>query len=981
MSDSNKEEDIESNKYDIDEEDLLDDDGKLNEEERQAELEGEDLFDEDEGFIIGAADDKKEMQKLRKLGLDNDEYDEDFIDDDMDYEDNMKARRAAERHINVKRKQEGGFEKNSFWKNLEDQLDVDDEEEDIFDKVAEKVAKRRENVHMSSLEADIPDLSNLESAKICLSVNPKEVIFDERYQKAADTCFRFFLHKFSLKDVMGMDMEASDVDGSRRDEEEEDEESMVGSSNQYYIDKIEKMILNDKHTLVVSAKHLIQFHCENLVQWIEFKPEHILEVLHECLMVEAYRISPKLYKGKSCKVVLRDWPYSTQLRNLRCTELNTLVKVTGVCTKRGYVLPKLRVMYLKCNSCETTLSEMPIYFAEGKRPVLPRRCPHCQSATFSVDRVKTAYTDFQKITLQESPGSVPAGRAPRQREVVVTGDLVDKVKPGEEVEVLGIYKTKYDIGLNIKYGFPILHTEIEANNIERKEDIQLSELTEEDIKDILKLSKDPNIRDRIITSIAPAIWGHKDIKTSIAYALFGGVAKGGDKSNANKENTENAAFGVQSKDILNNFKGGHTIRGDINVLLLGDPGLGKSQVLQYIHKTSLRTVYTTGKGASAVGLTAGVRKDYATNEWTLEGGALVLADEGICIIDEFDKMTDKDRVSIHEAMEQQSISISKAGIVTTLRARCAVIAAANPIYGRYDPTLTFKENVDLSDPILSRFDLITVLRDIPNVDEDFYLAEYVVTNHQLSHSKLENSANYQKRIEDLKSVIVSSSAYEPIPQELLQKYIMYARSNCKPSLSDVPYAEISAKLSNFYSRVRQKASASGGYPLTLRHIESIIRIAEANAKMRLSQQIVSKDVDYAIATLLESYVSCQRFAVAKQLSKEFARYRALFRGGHEVLCELVRRTVQQIIQRENLKNASAKAFQNDSESGSEVDTEMLNPNNVFLPLNVFMKTAMQNKFSEYQIVNWMKSKVFNEQYAVIKRDGVEGIISRKFKVA
>lgn len=973
MSDTGSaKEDFESNKYDIEEDDLLDDEGKLDEEERQAELEGEDLFEEEEGFVIGAADEKKEMQKLRKLGLDNDEYDEDFVDDDVDYEDNIKARRAAERHINMQRKQEGRIDRNKFWKNLEDQLEGEDEEEDIFDKVAEKVAKRRENVHLSSDTADIPDLSNLESAKVCLSVNPKEVLFDDRFQQAADTCFRYFLHKFTLKDASSLHLDNSD-------DEEKDDEDGISGSHQYYIEKIEKMILNDQHTLVVSAKHLIQFHCENLVQWIEFKPEQILEVLHECLMVEAYRISPKLYKGRICKVVLKDWPYSTQLRNLRCTELNTLIKVTGVCIKRGYVLPKLRVMYLKCNSCETTLSEVPIYFADGKRPVLPRRCPHCQSSTFSVDRVKTAYTDFQKITLQESPGSVPAGRAPRQREVIVTGDLVDKVKPGEEVEVLGIYKTKYDIGLNIKYGFPILHTEIEANNIERKEDIQLSELTEEDIKDIIKLSKDPHIRERIITSIAPAIWGHKDIKTSIAYALFGGVSKGGDKTSAKTTESEN--FGAQSKDILNNFKGGHTIRGDINVLLLGDPGLGKSQVLQYVHKTCLRTVYTTGKGASAVGLTAGVRKDFATNEWTLEGGALVLADEGICIIDEFDKMTDKDRVSIHEAMEQQSISISKAGIVTTLRARCAVIAAANPIYGRYDPSLTFKENVDLSDPILSRFDLITVLRDVPNVDEDFYLAEYVVTNHQLSHPKLENSANYQKRIEDLKNVIVSSSAYEPIPQELLQKYIMYARSNCKPSLSDVPYAEISAKLSNFYSRVRQKASASGGYPLTLRHIESIIRIAEANAKMRLSQQIVSKDVDYAIATLLESYVSCQRFAVNKQLSKEFARYRALFRGGHEVLCELVRRTVQQIIQRENLKNASQRVFKQDMDSGTESESDILNPNNVFLPLNVFMKTAMQNKFSEYQIVNWMKSKVFNEQYAVIKRNGVEGIISKKFQMS
>merc|ERR1719436_1516481 len=188
-------------------------------------------------------------------------------------------------------------------------------------------------------------------------------------------------------------------------------------------------------------------------------------------------------------------------------------------------------------------------------------------------------------------------------------------------------------------------------------------------------------------------------------------------------------FGGQEKTS----KQKHRVRGDINVLILGDPGVGKSQFLKWIEKNSPRAIYTTGKGASAVGLTASVRRDPMTNEWTLEGGALVLADRGTCLIDEFDKMNEQDRTSIHEAMEQQTISVSKAGIVTTLQARCAVISAANPIKGRYDSTMTFVENVDLTDPILSRFDILAVVRDHVDNVRDEMLAEFVVFNHMRSH--------------------------------------------------------------------------------------------------------------------------------------------------------------------------------------------------------------------------------------------------------
>src|SRR5258708_14622551 len=334
------------------------------------------------------------------------------------------------------------------------------------------------------------------------------------------------------------------------------------------------------------------------------------------------------------------------------------------------------------------------------------------------------------MTLQESPGSIPAGRLPRHREVILLWDLIDSAKPGDEIvrklsltlntnsdisyafqEVTGIYRNNFDAALNVKNGFPVFSTIIEANHINKKEDMFAAfRLTDDDETKIRQLSKDERIAKRIVKSIAPSIYGHSDIKTAIALSLFGGVPK-----DINKK---------------------HRLRGDINVLLLGDPGTAKSQFLKYVEKTAHRAVFATGQGASAVGLTASVRKDPVTREWTLEGGALVLADKGHWLIDELDKMNATDRTSIHEAMEQQTISISKAGIVTTLQARCAIVAAANPQGGRYNGTIPFSQNVELTEPILSRFDILCVVRATVDPAEDQRLANFVVNSHARSHPTL-----------------------------------------------------------------------------------------------------------------------------------------------------------------------------------------------------------------------------------------------------
>merc|ERR1711971_1171656 len=309
-------------------------------------------------------------------------------------------------------------------------------------------------------------------------------------------------------------------------------------------------------------------------------------------------------------------------------------------------------------------------------------------------------------------------------------------------------------------GFPVFATVIMANHVYRKDESNATKsMTDEDIKAIVALSKDERIGERIVASMGPSIFGHEDIKRALALSLFGGQAK--DKSDK------------------------HKVRGDINALLCGDPGTAKSQFLKYVEKVAPRAVFTTGQGASAVGLTAYVQRSPVTKEWTLEAGALVLADKGVCLIDEFDKMNDADRTSIHEAMEQQTISISKAGIVTSLKARCAVLAAANPIGGRYDPSMTFSENVDLTEPILSRFDILCVVRDTVDPVADEHLARFVVASHMKNHPRATAAdAENMKKTEEQLAASSNLAGVEKIPQELLKKYITYARQKFHPHHSE-----------------------------------------------------------------------------------------------------------------------------------------------------------------------------------------------------
>jgi len=640
---------------------------------------------------------------------------------------------------------------------------------------------------------------------------------DKRLQRKIQLCFQQFLRCFA---------------GSKKLDGDADDADAV---EPIYPDEISRMAEENSMRLDVSFGHL-QDWSASLALWVSDHPVLILPILDETLMEEVRRKfeTYKQLNETRLRVAFYGFPVEDQLRDLCTNHLNKLVLVNGVVTKRSGVHNEVKRLYLRCAKCN--FPSGPFDVAEDK-DFKPGACIECQSrGPWKVDRQRTLYRNHQKVTLQESPGSVEAGKMPRSKEVILTGDQVDSVRPGDELALTGVYRCLYDAATNARTCFPVYKTIIEAVHLRRKGDVQMEKVTDEEQEQILELARDPNIRERFIASMAPSIYGMTHVKTAVALSMMGGMQK--------------------------MAAGKHRIRGDINTLVVGDPGLAKSQFLKYVEHTFPRAVYTTGKGASAVGLTAAVQRD-ENGQFCLQGGAMVLADDGICLIDEFDKMNDQDRTSIHEAMEQQTISVSKAGIVATLQARCAVIAVGNPVEGRYNATQTFSQNVNLSDPILSRFDVLCVIRDESDPLQDERLADHVVCSHVRSHPDADqNDKDTKPRLQPV------TSHLKLIDQDLLKKYIVYARQRVKPQVADID----KEKLATFYKEIRQEAFNSGGAPMTARHIESIVRLTEASAKMELRQHCEPKDLDFAIKIILESFIQSQKHQVAEELRKRFKHY-------------------------------------------------------------------------------------------------------------
>ncbi len=534
----------------------------------------------------------------------------------------------------------------------------------------------------------------------------------------------------------------------------------------------------DERSLIVDYNELEMFD-PDLADLLIEKPEEVIAASQKAIK----NIDP-LMKDAELNIRFKNLTNIVDLSVLLSKYIGKFVAADGIVRKTDEIRPRIETGVFECRGC------MRLHEVEqtSSNVILePSLCNECGGRSFRLLQEESKYIDTQTARMQEPLEKLSGGTEPKQMLLTLEDDLVDTLNPGDKVRITGTLKTfREERSGKFKNYLYVNHIE------PLEQEFEELDISEEDEAKILELSKDPHIHDKIINSTAPSIRGYRDVKEAIALQLFGGSVKE-----------------LEDKTRL---------RGDIHILIVGDPGIGKSQMLKYVSKLAPRSVYTSGKGTSGAGLTAAAVRD-ELGGWSLEAGALVLGDQGNVCVDELDKMRSEDRSALHEALEQQTVSIAKAGIMATLNTRCSVLAAANPKFGRFDRFKTVADQIDLPAPILSRFDLTFVIEDKPNIENDRKLAQHILKTHQFE------SVNYE------------------IEPELLRKYIGYARNNCNPKLTD----EATKVLEDFYVEVRGGAvEEDAPVPITARQLEAIIRLAEGSAKLQLKQEVGADDARRAI---------------------------------------------------------------------------------------------------------------------------------------
>ena len=504
------------------------------------------------------------------------------------------------------------------------------------------------------------------------------------------------------------------------------------------------------------------------------------------------------------------------IRGIRESDLNRFISIDGIVRKATEVRPQIRDAVFSCAACRAEVHELqdetsPIFREPIECYTAQGGCGKPASRTrFRLLPEKSLYIDSQRIEIQENPETLRGGAHPQGLSVLLTEDLTGRVIPGNRIVMVGTLKslqraTASRTGVIRSTTFDLI---LLGNSIESKEQEYAElEISEDDLREILQWQGDPTVVDKIVLSLAPTIKGMEEEKEAIALQLFGGVEK------------------LQPDGIR--------IRGELNCLLVGDPGTAKSQLLRYVAEVAPRGIYTSGKGATAAGLTAAaVKDDFAGGRWVLEAGMLVLADGGLAAIDELDKMTPEDSSAMHEVLEQGTVSVAKAGITATLNARCTVLAAANPRFGRFTSDRSFAEQFNLPPTLLSRFDVIYSIIDKPDTQRDRLLANRILESHRAGEGREPGAERTE-----------SPSAGAPFPPEFLRKYIAYARKTFRPVLSP----EALASLEDYYVQVRKQGEdPNAPVPITARQLEALVRLSEAAARARLSNVVSVEDAQRAI---------------------------------------------------------------------------------------------------------------------------------------
>ena len=551
-----------------------------------------------------------------------------------------------------------------------------------------------------------------------------------------------------------------------------------------YRKRLGNVALAGSKSIVVDFEDLIAYD-PDLARSILEKPDEYLEYLGRSAWAQLKIEDPEYAEViKRLRVRFRKLPERHSLRKIGSENIGRLLLVDGIIVRSTSVKPLLIKAAFQCRKCNA----MSYVEQSGTLMRGPGVCAHCRSKVFEFMEKQSTFLNSQEIRIQERPEHLPPGQLPRAMDIRLAEDLVDIARPGDRVSIIGIARAQQEFA-GRKTRLRTFELLLDANYVDVVgKEVEVVEITPEDERLIRELAKDPFIHRKLIASLAPSIYGYGDIKEAVLYLLFGGVPK--------------------------RLPDGIMIRSEINVMLVGDPGTAKSQLLQYVSRIAPRGLYTSGRGTTAAGLTAAVVRE-KSGGMVLEAGALVLADKGIACIDEIDKMRPEDRVAIHEALEQHTVSVAKGGIVATLNARAAVLAAANPSLGRYDPYRNITDNINLPVTLLSRFDLLFIMKDVPEPDSDSRMSEHILTLHRMKAPPEE----------------------PPLLPEILRKYIAYAK-RIEPVLTE----EAANELQQYYLKMRSlSGSTESPVAITPRQLEALVRLAEARARSFLREKVEIED--------------------------------------------------------------------------------------------------------------------------------------------